>query len=473
MVTRTRMTNADAAWLHMDRPTNRMIINAAMWFDEPVDWDRFTAVFTERLLEPYPRFRQRVVERVLPVGKLHWEEDLTFNLDRHMQHVTLPAPGDDATLHRYVAEQMSLPLAADRPLWQAHLIDGYNGGSAMYIRLHHAVSDGIALVRLLLSITDDTPETVLFEPPAATTLDTDGLADRARDLVGEVVSTSTRIAQEGMGALTNPARAIQLAQIAFDGTRTLSKTLLTPPDHRTVLKGRMGQAKHALWSAAVPLDDIKAIGRDAGATVNDVICAAVTGALRTYLQRRDSLVPDVRAFVPFNLRPLDEPLPRDLGNQFGLVFLSLPVGLEGRRERLVEVKRRMDAIKSSPEGAVAYGILSVTGMTPVQIERVIVDVFGAKGSLVLTNVPGPTEPVYLAGTRLAGFMGWVPATGGIGLGISVFSYAGNVNIGVHSDARLVPDPQVMVDAFQDELAAMLADINGTGDDAMDVEVTAD
>jgi diacylglycerol O-acyltransferase / wax synthase len=457
-MTRTRISNADVAWLHMDRDTNLMVVNSVMWFDEPVDWDRLRHVYEERLLEPYPKFRQRVVERPLSLGSLYWEDDPHFDLDQHLIRTQLPAPGDRATLHRYVSEQMSRPLERGKPLWEAHLIDGLDGGSAVYTRIHHSLADGIALVRLLMSMTDDRPDTPLFKlPDPAPSSDERRLTRRARELASGAVDVTGQLLHEGLDVLTHPSRAVHLAELAVAGTRALGKDLLLPPDRRTVLKGQMGPHKHALWSDPVPLADIKAIGRANGATVNDVLCTAVAGALRTYLDHRDSLVDDVRALVPLNLRSLDEPLPRDLGNQFGLVFLPLPVGLEDRRDRLAEVKRRMDAIKDSPEGAVAYGILSVIGITPTQIEKVIIDIFGSKGSLVLTNVPGPTQPVYLAGTKVAGIMGWVPASGGIAVGMSIFSYDGKVTVGVYTDARLVPDPEVLVDAFNAEVAAMLAE----------------
>lgn len=455
-MTRTRMSNADAAWLHMDRITNLMIINSVMWFDDPVDWERLVRVYEERLVEPYPRFRQKVVERRGAIGRLLWEDDPHFDLEAHLIRTTLPAPGDRATLQRYVGEQMGIPLDLDRPLWRVHLIDGYEGGAAIYTRIHHAVADGIALMRLLLSLTDDAPDAELFRDRDDHPRATPGITDRARAVVSGAMSASGQLVSGGVDVLTHPSRAVELMGSASGATKALGKLVLAPPDHRTVLKGVMGTHKHALWADPIDLAAIKAISRANGATVNDVLCTAVTGALRTYLDNRDSLVDDVRAFVPFNLRSLDEPLPRDLGNQFGLVFLSLPVGLEERGARLEEVKRRMAAIKSSPEGAVAYGILGVTGMSPVQIEKLIIDVFASKGSLVLTNVPGPTQPVYLAGTKVAGVLGWVPAAGGIGVGVSIFSYCGEVTVGIYADGRLVPDPEVLVAAFNDEVAAMIA-----------------
>ena len=138
----------------------------------------------------------------------------------------------------------------------------------------------------------------------------------------------------------------------------------------------------ALWR-------VKRAGRAHGATVNDVLVSAVTGAVGRHLGERGDDLDEVHALVPFNLRPLDRPLPRELGNRFGLVLLGLPVGIDDPLARLAEVKRRMDAIKDSHEGALAYGILGLMGRTPPQLEERLIDFFSAKGSMVLTNVPGP------------------------------------------------------------------------------------
>jgi hypothetical protein len=158
--------------------------------------------------------------------------------------------------------------------------------------------------------------------------------------------------------------------------------------------------------------------------------------------------------VPFNLRPPDEPLPRDLGNRFGLVYLALPVGIEDPVRRLAEVHRRMDAIKHSPEGRLSYAILGAVGATPVPVEQRLIGLFTPKVSAVMTNVPGPREPVYLAGSRVAGVLGWVPAGGEIGVGLSIFSYDGRLTVGLQVDAGLVPDPEVILAALGDELAAL-------------------
>ena len=155
--------------------------------------------------------------------------------------------------------------------------------------------------------------------------------------------------------------------------------------------------------------------------------------------------------VPFNLRPLDKPLPRDLGNDFGLILLELPVGLMDSGRRLREVKARMDAIKHSHEGPIAYGMLSAIGMTPPAVEDRLISFFSGKASAVVTNVPGPREQVYFAGSAVEGVLVWAPCSGSIGMTVSIFSYQGEVTVGFMADTGLVPDPQPLVAAFDAEL----------------------
>jgi hypothetical protein len=191
-----------------------------------------------------------------------------------------------------------------------------------------------------------------------------------------------------------------------------------------------------------------------GADDPRVVVAAMTGALHRYLAARDSLVDEIRALVPFNLRPLEEPLARELGNRFGLVYLPLPVGIEDPVERLAEVHRRMDAIKHSPEGAVSYGILGTMGLTPPAVEQRLLDIFTAKGSAVMTNVPGPRRPVWFAGSKVGGVIAWVPTAGTAAVGVSIFSYAGRLTVGFQVDAGLVPDPERIVAGFEHEMAVL-------------------
>jgi WS/DGAT/MGAT family acyltransferase len=434
------MAPADAAWLRMDRPTNLMVVNSVMWFDEPVDPVALRRVLQERLVDRFPRFRQRVVED----HGLWWEDAEDFDLEAHLHPVELPAPAGRTELEALVAGLLSRPLDRDRPLWDLYVVAPYQGGGcALFFRMHHAIADGIALARVLLSLTDD---------PAAATVDVVPPTE-VRGLSPRLVVEE--LWHEAIGLASHPRRAVDLAQAAIADAGALAKLLLIPPDRHTALRGSAGLQKSVVWSDPIPLPRIKETGHRVGATVNDLILAAVAGALRTHLVRRRSPVHDIRAIVPFNLRPLDKPLPADLGNKFGLVFLSLPLSAARRSERVREMSRRMDAIKSSAEGLVAYGILELIGLAPPAVENLAIDIFASKGTGVMTNVPGPRTTVTLAGVPLRGTIGWVPTSGELGLGVAIFSYAGEVTIGLVADRGLVPDVRGLLADIATELEEVL------------------
>ncbi len=160
----TRFSSADAAWLHMDRPSNLMVINSVLLFDEPVDWNRVREIIQRRLVDVYPRFRQRAVESRLPLRPPKWEDDPDFAIEHHLHHLALPAPGDDAALQDFVGDLMTMPLDRSRPLWHTYMIDGYGAGAAMICRMHHCIADGIALARVMLSLTDAAPDGGIAPP---------------------------------------------------------------------------------------------------------------------------------------------------------------------------------------------------------------------------------------------------------------------------------------------------------------------
>jgi len=435
MPERTRMSAADTAWFRMEEPTNLMMITGLLEFDEAPDHDRLAAVIAERLVGRYPRFRRRIVPSSVPFASPYWEDDPNFDLGRHLVRVRLDPPGDRAALERLVATLMSTPLERGRPPWQLHVVDGLGSGGAVLARLHHCIADGIALSQVLLSLTD--------EHAGADVAGTDG---HQVDEPPEAVSASLS------------RRVLAVPRLAATGVATLGRLLVMPRDHPSVLRGTLDIPKCAAWSDPFPLDEVKAVGRAADATVNDVLLSAVTGALHRYLDKRGDPAEEIRAFIPINLRPRGVPVPDDLGNRFGVVFLPLPVGLESPRERLAELKRRMDHLKGSAQPVVTWAILNTIGRAPFVVQRLVTDLLGVKASAVMTNVPGPGETVYLAGSPVTGIMFWVPQSGHVGVGVSILSYAGQVTLGVGADENIVPDPEVIVQAFEAELGALVAEL---------------
>ena len=443
----SRLSSADAAWLHMDRPSNLMVINSVLLFDEPLDWERLVEIVRTRLVEPYPRFRQRVVEGRLSLGGPHWEQERDFDLDRHMHRRGLPDPNDESALQRLAGDLAAMPLDRGKPLWDMYLIDGPAPGCAVIVRMHHCIADGIALARVMLSLTDPTPGGEQREQESPRQPSRWGAVSAAARL-------TLTVAHEGLEAVVNPRHTLELADRLAADAQALAKLLFTPGDTPSVLKRDLGAARGVAWSRPLDLGEIKSIAHAQDATVNDILLAAVSGALRGYLMARGEDPHEIRTMVPFNLRPLDQPVPRELGNRFGLVFLTLPVDRSSRRERLRELKRRMDDIKHSPEGPVSYAVLETVGLTPPGIESRIVDVFTAKATAVMTNVPGPRETVYLAGTPMRAVLVWAPTAGSVGMSVSIFSYHGEVTVGLLVHAHVVPDPQSILDRLQRELAAM-------------------
>lgn len=448
-----RLSTADAAWLHMDRPTNLMVINSVLLFDEPVDWERVREVTQRRLVDRYPKFHQRVVESRLPLRPPSWQDDQDFALEHHMHHLALPPPGDTAALQELVSDLMAMPLDRNRPLWHQYMVDGYGGGSALIVRMHHCIADGIALARVMLSLTDSQPNAGIGEPAEE--------VPHRRGAIGSAIGLGSVALRMGSGAVaqgahiaSSPSHAARLAGAVGRDAATLARLLITPGDVASAIKGEPGVSRRVAWTPPLSLRRIKHIAHSHDATVNDVLLAAVSGALRHYLQGRGSATPEIQAMVPFNLRPLDQPVPRDLGNRFGLVFLPLPVGTSGSYRRLNEVHRRMHEIKTGRDGPVSYGVLRAMGLTPEPVERRVVDLFSAKGTAVMTNVPGPREPVFLAGTPVRTVLVWAPTSGHIGMSVSIFSYRGEVTVGLMVDAKLVPDPDEIVRQLDHELRAL-------------------
>jgi WS/DGAT/MGAT family acyltransferase len=471
------LSSADAAWLHMDRPTNLMVINSVMLFDEHLDERRLREVIRTRLVELYPRFHECVTEsRLTPLRGPAFEEDPHYDLDRHLHRRGLPEPGDEAALQALIGDLIATPLDHAKPLWDMYLLDRPGGGSALVARMHYCIADGIALARVLLSLTDTAPAGDGFAdsqgilPSGAPPREgvrgavTGAIAAAGAPVaamtgsLGAALATTGRVASgmahETIETFARPGHARELVEQAAADAQALAKLLFTPADTDTALRGELGVARKVAWTGRLDLEEIKAIAHAQGATVNDVLLASVSGALRRHLRDSGEEPREIRTFVPFNLRPLDQPIPRELGNRFGLVFLTLPVDVAGRRARLEELKRRMGAIKRSSEGPVSYAILQAVGLTPPGVEARIVDVFTAKASAVMTNVPGPREIVYLAGAPVRAVLVWAPTSGSVGMSVSIFSYRGEVTIGLLVDAGLVPDPQRIVRHTEQELAAL-------------------
>jgi len=451
------MSPVDVAWLSMDEPTNLMMVNAVFMFDEPLDIDRVKKVLEYRWLQ-YERFKQRVIRPAIPFFRPYWETDPNFNLDMHLQRIALPAPGDQAALQDMVSDLMSMPMDFSRPPWKFYIIENYGEGCAVMARLHHALADGMALVAVLLSMTDFYADAPLVPTETMNPLPDGGLmSSLAREMTNTVDlfrRTADRALQGAVSAVQDTDKVRQIGEQGAGLGLAATRLLARSSDPKTRLKGKLGVMKRAAWSGAIPLADIKLIKSNLGGTVNDVLVTAVAGGLRRYLVAKGDDVADLefRAAIPVNLRGEEDG--GKLGNKFGLVFLTLPIEIEEPLMRLTEVRRRMEALKRSAEAPVTLGVLGMMGMGTDRFRELVVRILEPKATIVLTNVPGPPIPLYMAGQKIKEIMFWVPQAGRLGVGVSILSYAGNVYLGIATDAGLVPDPDTVLEGMYAELERM-------------------
>ncbi len=456
---RRQVGSVDAAWLRMDRPNNLMVIDSVVWFDTPVDWDRLVGVVGRRMVARYPVFRQRPIESWNPLVPPVWEDDPDFRLDRHIIRATLSGPdghGDKVALERYVEQQMHRPFRRDHPLWEMHFVDGVGSGSALVVRVHHSLADGIALSQVLLSLTDATRTADLRDTEPAEGSHQPGGRGGLLGVAGTLGAVAGSMGADGLrmlsvaGSLATPG-GLRDALAVTDGAVRASGKILLHRNPDSPLRGTPGRKKLATWSEPRKVADIKRIARLADATVNDVLVAAVSGAIRTYLLDHGAEPVDLATMVPVNLRAPDEELPLELGNKFALVLLSLPTGERTPLLRLEESKHRMDAIKHSPEATVTFGLLATMGRTGPAVERRLIDFFSAKAIGVTTNVMGPQRRRYMAGSPIAGVLSWAPGSGNQTLNVAIFSYNRTVRVGFKADAKVVPDVEKLVHAFEAEM----------------------
>lgn len=457
---REPISKVDTAWLRMEQPTNLMMITGVIVFDQALDYPMLLQTVRQRFLS-FRRFRQKAVDG--PTGA-HWEMDEDFDLHVHVRRTALPGKADRKELEMLVADLASTPLEKSRPLWQFHLVENYDQGPALICRIHHCIADGIALVQVFLSLTDEQAEASISLPDPEAWKKKKAMEspvfrriiEPARGGLEFVSQLAQRAVEEGQKVLQDPALAGKAVTEVAEIANELAQSLALPSDAQTRLRGKLGVRKEAAWTSPLPLDEIKSVSKAFGCTVNDVLIAAVSGAVRRYLldmgDDPDEL-PDIRATVPVNLRPLDHA--PELGNQFGLVFLDLPISEEHPLKRLYTVHERMQELKSSKQAAVTFGVLAALGMGPSVLQKPILDLLSQKATTVLTNVPGPQHPLYLAGAKISEMMFWVPQNGTIGLGVSILSYDGKVFFGVIADRKLVPFPGDIIERFKPEFEKLL------------------
>ena len=459
------MSAVDTAWLHMDSASNLMMI-VGVWILKPGITREALCERLQATLLQYPRFVQRVTEAEQGV---RWEADPDFALADHVASEALPRGSrakQQVALQARVAQLAVQPLDRKHPLWQFHLIERFAGGSAMIVRIHHCIADGVALIAVMQSLVDGGQ----LPPRSHKRLHGHRLLDRAEDLLDSWVfaplgrvsglawdaanagaKTSWAFAHAPRETLEHGLRsAWSSTKWALHGVNDVAAMALMPDDDATRLKGIPAGIKHVAWCQPLPLARVKAVSKALGCSVNDVLLSCVAGAMGQYLRSLGDDVDgkQIRAMVPVNLRPMDQAY--RLGNQFGLAPLLLPIGSQSPIERVFEVRKRMSELKGSMQPLMAFGLLAVAGFLAKPVQDALLALFSRKTTAVMTNVIGPKEKMKFLGATVEQSLFWVPQSGTVGLGVSILSYGAGVQFGVISDEAVCPDPQAIIDGFAPE-----------------------
>ncbi len=480
MVTRTkipftveRMSKVDTAWLRMDSPSNLMMI-IGVWIIKPgVTYRAVCDRIEDRLLK-YPRFSQRVQ---LDATGASWVTDNNFRIKRHVLREKLPASAKkhpEQELQQRLGELAVQPLDARYPLWDFRLVEHFDGGSALLVRIHHCIADGLALISVIQTLVDggtDPPQRAahgthphgweaaedwmshtLIEPLTVAAIKAlevagDG-AVHAFEAIGDPRNVLEKWLESGLSK--GKAGSADVARLVYQVLRDGAALALMADDSPTRLKGVPGVVKRVAWCRPLPLDEVRAVSKALRCSINDVLLACVAGAMAQYLKGFGDAVlgKEVRAMVPVNLRPMSQAY--KLGNQFGLAPVVLPLGLDNPIERVYEVRRRMSELKGSMQPLMAFAMLAIAGVLIKPAQDAMLNLFSKKTTAVMTNVPGPREKMKFCGATLDQALFWVPQSGSVGLGVSILSYGGGVQFGLISDTTLCPDPQAIIDQFGPE-----------------------
>ncbi len=436
-----RMSAVDRAWLEMDEPNNPMVVNAVLELSRIDDPQALLRQVVERLLE-YRRFGQYADRTVEPPV---WRDAADLSMSYHLRIFHLTEDTLEHDLAHAVAREVERGLDPEAPLWQITLFLRNDARATVLFRAHHAVADGVALVGVLMRCTDGQARLMGGAP---------ALPDPRKLLA----VARTRLRWLRRLVRSRARREAFIASRLRQGRESalaVGRVLALPDDNPGCLRQALSGRRQVAWTTALPLTPIKARARRLGVKLNDLFLTALAGAVGGHLTAAhgdQACGSNLRISIPVNLR---QPVDGALGNCFGLVLLDLPLGIDDWRERLRVVAARMAALKQSPEARATLLGLTAAGHLPVTWEKALVGFLAGKSAAVVSNLPGPREPLSIAGTQIDKLVFWPPQTGGIGVGISLFSYNGSLTAGISADRALIADPQDLLARFEDELARIL------------------
>ncbi len=457
-----RLSPLDASFLHVEDDVSHMHIASVAIFEGPPPLFDDVVAMVRGKLPLVPRYRQVVRFVPLDLGRPVWVDDPHFNLNYHVRHTALPAPGGESELRRLVGRVMGQQLDRAKPLWEIWVVQGLEDGHwAMMSKTHHCMVDGVSgtdLLALTLDVSPEGSEPVAddwrpADPPSARTLAADALTERARSPYEFVrsVRSATRI----------PRQTFAAAGDIVKGLRAM--TGLVRPTPESSLNGPIGPHRRWDW-ATTTVDEIKLVRLGTGATFNDVVLAAATRGFRDLLiSRGESVDRVVRTLVPVSVRPRDDS-GKAVGdgtfeNKVSAMFAELPVSIADPLERLGAIAAQMAGLKDSKQAVAGEALTSLSGFAPPMLlalgTRIASRTPQRNINTVTTNVPGPQIPLYAAGRRMLKAFPYVPLAGSVRVGVAIFSYDGQVNFGVTGDYDTAPDIGVLCRGIEDGMAELL------------------
>jgi diacylglycerol O-acyltransferase len=454
-----RLGPQDASFLYLETPASHQhvgglaILDPATRSDGKLHKDDVAAVISSRI-HLAPRFRQRVVFPPLAAARPVWIDDAGFDLDFHIRKAALPAPGGRRDLVELVQRVISRPLDRTKPMWELYVVEGMEDGLvALLTKVHHSMIDGMAGIDIATAMFDFSPEPQILTPPPwkpepePTGLDL--LREGVKDSVLHPILGATDVAQR---VLQTPSRVLRQVGATLSGVRDVVLVGVAPP---SPFNRRIGPNRRFAMTEA-PVSSLKEVKRELGGTVNDVVLATVAGALhRLFRYRRlPTRAVTLRAMVPVSVRVRDDK--NALGNRVSSIFVDLPIGPMGAKKRLSMIRERTKFLKESNQAVGAEFLMNIGTWAPPTIHAMAARL-AARGrfiNLVISNVPGPQIPMYIAGARLVAHYPVMPLAENMGLSVAVTSLAGTMGFGITADWDTLPDVEFLADAIDESLGEL-------------------
>jgi diacylglycerol O-acyltransferase len=455
-----RLGPQDASFLYLETPNVHQHVGGLAILDPStapggtLTYKDLVRVISSRM-HLAPRFRQKVVFPPLSSARPVWIDDSNFDLAFHMRRAALPAPGSRRELIDYVQRVISRPLDRTKPLWELYLIEGMQDGlAAILTKVHHAMVDGMAAIDLASAIFDFSPEPQVLTPPEWKPKAEPSRMDLLVEALKEQVTHPTRgVLDLAQRINRSPSRVTQRLGEVLGGLGDLvGRGILAPP---SPFNRRPGPNRRFAM-VEEPVQTFKDIKRALGGTVNDVVLAVVAGGLHRLLRyrREPTRGRSLRAMVPVSVRTRDQK--SAMGNRVSSIFVDLPVGPMGGKKRLASIRERTKHLKESNTAVGAEFLMNIGTWAPPTIHAMAARAAARTRviNLVVSNVPGPQIPMYVAGAKLLAQYPIMPIAESMGLSIAATSLAGTMAIGITADWDTLPDIEFLANAMDEALAEL-------------------